>query len=86
MSIVKENYENSLASLNFLVLLSNENLSSNEQYLQITKRFWSIENICTTKIHSSLCHDESNQTKIIAINDCFEQRWSYFFYDIKSDW
>ncbi|CAF3556624.1 unnamed protein product [Rotaria socialis] len=86
MSIVKENYEASLASLNFLVLLSNEEPSLNDQYLRITKRFWSISNMCTTKVNSSLCHDLSNRTKITAINNCFEQRWSYFFYDIKSDW
>ncbi|CAF0959935.1 unnamed protein product [Rotaria sordida] len=86
MSIVKENHENFLASLNFLILLSNEDQSLNIQYLTIIKKFWSISNMCTTKINSSLCHDLSNQTKITAINDCFQQRWSYFFYDIKSDW
>ncbi|CAF3803298.1 unnamed protein product [Rotaria sp. Silwood1] len=86
MLIIKENHENYLASLNFLVLLSNEDQLLNIQYLKIIKNFWSITNMCTTKINSSLCNDLLNQTRILAINDCSQQQWSYFFYDIKSDW
>jgi hypothetical protein len=89
MSIIKEDNENFLASLNFLVLLSNKEQSLNIQYLTIMTNFWSISNMCSTMINSSLCRDLSNQTittKITAINDCFQQRWSFFFRDIKSDW
>ncbi|CAF3311576.1 unnamed protein product [Rotaria sp. Silwood2] len=86
MSIIKENHENFLASLNFVVLLSDEDQTLHIRYLTILKKFWSISNMCTTNINSSLCNDLSNQTKIIASSDCFQQRWSYFFYDIKSDW
>ncbi len=89
MLIVKENNENFLASLNFLVLLSNEEQSLNIQYLTIMTNFWSISNMCSTTINSSLCRDLSNRTittKITAINDCFQQRWSVFFHDVKSDW
>ncbi len=89
MSITKENNENLLASLNFLVLLSPEEQSLNIQYLTIMTNFWSISNMCSTITHSSLCHDLLNQTirtKITAINNCFQERWSFFFHDIKSDW
>jgi hypothetical protein len=89
MSIVKENTEDLLASLNFLVLLSYEEQSLNIQYLTIMSHFWSIVNICSTRIDSSLCRNLSNQTittKLTTINNCFQQRWSYFFHDIKSDW
>jgi len=84
MSIVQENNENLLASLNFLVL--NEEQSSSIQYLTIMTNFWSISNMCSTTIlNSSLCHDLSNQT-MRAIDDCVQQPWSVFFFDIKSDW
>jgi hypothetical protein len=89
MSIAKENNENLLASLNFLVLLSNDEQSLNIQYLTLMTNFWSISNMCSTTINASLCRDLSNQTiptKITAINNCFQQRWSFFFFDIKSDW
>jgi hypothetical protein len=86
MSIVQENNEDLLASLNFLVLLSNEEQSLSIQYLTIMTNFWSISNMCsTTIINSSLCHDLSNQT-ITTIDDCVQQPWSVFFFDIKSDW
>ena len=89
MSIVKENTENFLASLNFLVLLSNDEQSLTIQYLTIMTNFWSISNMCSTTVNSPLCRDLSNQTitmKLTAINDCVQQRWSVFFFDMKSDW
>ncbi len=86
MSIRKESSDNSLASLNFLVLLSNEDDLLNIQYLTMITNFWSISNMCSTRLNSSLCRHSSNQTKITDINDCFQQKWSFFFYDIKSDW
>ncbi|CAF3149911.1 unnamed protein product [Rotaria sp. Silwood2] len=86
MSIIKENHENFLASLNFVVLLSDEDQTLHIRYLTILKKFWSISNMCTTNINSSLCNNLSNQTQIITSSDCFQQRWSYFFYDMKSDW
>ena len=89
VSIIKADKEKVLALLNFLVLLSNEEQMSNIHYLKIMTNFWSVSNMCSTTANSSLCPDLSNRTmatKIIAINDCFEQRWSSFFLDIKSDW
>ncbi len=86
---MKENNENLLASLNFLVLLSPEEQSLNIQYLTIMTNFWSISNMCSTITHPSLCRDLLNQTittKIIPMNNCFQERWSFFFHDIKSDW
>lgn len=85
MSIVKENAEDLLASLNFLIFLPYEEQSLNIQYLTIMTNFWSIINMCSTMVGSSLCQNLSNQT-ITTINNCFQQRWSYFFHDIKSDW
>lgn len=89
MSIAQENNDNVLASLNFLVLLSHDEQSLNIQYLTMITNFWSISDICTTNLDSSPCRDLSNQTimtKITAMNHCFQQRWSIFFHDIKSDW
>lgn len=94
MSIIKELNENILASLNFLILLSNEDeehyqQSLNIKYLTIMTNFWSILNMCSTTKDFSLCRDLSNRTistKLTAINDCFQQQWSVFFHDIKSDW
>lgn len=89
-SIVKDKNQTILASLNFLVLLSNlEEQLLNNQYLTLMTNFWSISNMCSTTINFSLCRDLSNRTittKITAINNCFQQRWSCFFHDIKSDW
>ena len=89
MSIAQENNENVLASLNFLVLLSHDEQSLNIQYLTMITNFWSISDICTTNLDSSPCRDLFNQTittKITAMNHCFQQRWSLFFHDMKSDW
>jgi hypothetical protein len=83
MSIIKEDNEDNLASLNFLVLLSNDEELLNVRYLPIIIKFWSISDICSRRLNSSSCRDLSNQT---SINDCLQQRWSFFFYDIKSDW
>ncbi|CAF3656877.1 unnamed protein product [Adineta steineri] len=77
MSIVKENQEDVLASLNFLVLLSNDEQFLNNQYLTIIKNFWSISNFCSVPIKSSLCQnlsDETIATKFEDIDNCFQQR------------
>lgn len=89
LSIVQENNETVLASLNFLVLSPHDEQLLNIEDLTLMTNFWSISDICTTNADSSSCRDASNQTistKITAINNCFQQRWSFFFHDIKSDW
>lgn len=71
MSLVDDVREETLASLNFLLLRAD---------IDHLAKFWSVSDICSTANNTSLCRVAAGTT------DCFRQHWSSVFFDVKSDW
>ncbi|UJR31492.1 hypothetical protein I4U23_018981 [Adineta vaga] len=85
ISIVDINTEDVLALSDFLVLSSDNEPSATTKNLKVLDTFWSLSNMCSTMMNSSLSNNLLHETTPI-IHDCFQQTWSVFFFDSKTNW
>ncbi len=91
MYLLSNSVNYTLVSLNFLILSANQTETSDQEGnidATAVAKFWPIADICSIRTHSPVCSNPQNtKTKLpLDIEDCDQQRWSIFYYDIKTNW
>ncbi|CAM4976270.1 unnamed protein product [Rotaria socialis] len=93
MDLVSNRFNNTLASLDFLIVSVNEMETNNDDNnlsidVNIVDKFWPIAGICSVRKDTNVCSKRGSKMKTIPyeINDCDQNRWSAFYYDVKTNW
>lgn len=92
MDLLSHRFNETMASANFLVLSAKafEQNDGNPWNMDIdtVRMFWPMSGICLVPKDLTVCSKREYTSMIMRfeVNDCDQNQWSSFFYDMKTNW
>ncbi|CAF2088927.1 unnamed protein product [Rotaria magnacalcarata] len=92
MDLVSNRLNHTLASLDFLIVsvkgMKKDHNNNWNIDIETVDSFWPIAGICSVRKDSNVCSKQEPKIMTIPleIKDCDQNRWSAFYYDVKTNW